>query len=110
MFAAVRRYSGLPKKRREELEGAIREEVAPRIDDPVGIHFFGVLDEEATLTSLSAFEAQEAANAASKRPSKSEALRPETSVDKIEAGSKTRAVRTQGPKASSTARRKKKRN
>jgi hypothetical protein len=111
LFAAVRRYSGLPKKRREELEGAIREEVAPRIDDAVGVHFFGVLDEEATLTSLTAFEAQEAAEVASKRPSTSDALHPEASVDDIEAGSGTRAAapRTQKRKAATTARRKKKR-
>jgi hypothetical protein len=111
LFAAVRRYSGLPKKRREELEGAIREEVAPRIDDPVGEHFFGVLDEEATLTSLSAFQAQDAAEVASKRPSMSDALHPEASVDKIEAGSGARAAapRTQKQKAATTARRKTKR-
>jgi hypothetical protein len=85
LYAATRRYHGLTKKRREELAPAIREELAPRIEDAAGVYAFAVVDEANTLTSLAAFESKDAAESASKRPSSSDALSPETSVDELEA-------------------------
>lgn len=83
VYAAVREYRGLTKKRREELASAIAEELAPRLHDNAGVHAFAIRDNEGTLTSTAIFQDKEAAELASKRPPVAEELSAESTVKEV---------------------------
>jgi hypothetical protein len=69
------------------------------------MHAFAVLDEEDTLTSLTAFEAKERAESSSKRPSSSGVLSPDASVQELEGGVGSAAKEARGLSRKATGKR-----